>query len=210
MEEAQYLETDSDSSTAPSHQSPRVTFGSPPSASFRTPRRSRNSPSFYRRRSPRPTPDSPPAFQPSAYSLPLRAELAPGSPPIVNPIAEQLEVESVGREQLENAIEIATYLILEERNIALVQHQKNAVVWKIIGALPFITQRTIVNQVNHLHPVFIAKAEAATAISGRSVAQRLSDPSDPFRVGDDHRGTAAPQTTEVVEYADDMHLYFNV
>jgi hypothetical protein len=165
---------------------------------------------FYRLRSPRPTPDSPAArfarfaFQPSAYSLPLSEELAPVAPPTVNPIAEQLEeleeleVESVGREQLEKAIEIATYLILEERDIALIQHQKNVVVWKIIGALPFISQGTILNQVDRLHPIFIAKAEAAIAILGRSVAQRLSDPNDPFRLGDDYR-----------EPADNTNLFFN-
>jgi hypothetical protein len=137
-------------------------------------------------------------LQPSAYSLPLRAEIAPGSPPTVNPIAEQLEVESVGREQLENAIEIATYLILE-RNITLVRHQRNAVVWKIVEALPFISQGTILNQVDRLLPIFIAKAEAATAVSGKSVAQRLSDPRDPFSLGDSYREPAAPQTTTVVE-----------
>jgi hypothetical protein len=119
----------------------------------------------------------------------------------VNPIAEQLEeleVELVGREQLENAIEIATYLILEECDIALIRHQKNAVVWKIIGALPFISQGTILNQVDRLHPIFIAKAEAAIALSGRSVAQRLSDPNDPFRLGDNYR-----------EPADNTNLFFN-
>jgi hypothetical protein len=101
----------------------------------------------------------------------LRSNLDPGSPLTANPRAEQLEVELVGREQLEDAIELATYLILEERNIGLVRHQKNAIVCKIIYALPFISQETILNQVNRLHPIFIAKAEAATAISGRSVAQ---------------------------------------
>jgi hypothetical protein len=188
MEEVPHPGTDSDSSTTSSPQYPRVTFGSLPAINFSSPRRNRNSPSFYRLRSPRPTADSPPAgfarfaFQASAYSLPLRGELAHGSPPTVNPIAEQseeleeLEVESIGREQLENAIEIATYLILEERNIALIRHQKNAVVWKIIGALPFICQGTIRNQDDRLHPIFIEKAEAAVAISGRTVAQRLLDP----------------------------------
>jgi hypothetical protein len=111
---------------------------------------------------------------------------------------EELEVESVGREQLENAIEITTYLTLEERDIALIRHQKNAVVWKIIGVLPFISQGTILNQVDRLHPIFIAKAEAAIAISGISVAQRLSDPNDPFRLGDDYR-----------EPADNTNLLFN-
>jgi hypothetical protein len=176
MEEVPHPGTDSDSSTTSSPQSPRVTFGSLPAINFSSPRRTHNSLSFYRLRSPRPTPDSPPvgfarfAFQSSAYSLPLRGELAHGSPPTVNPVAEQseeleeLEVESIGREQLENAIEIATYLILEERNIALIQHQKNAVVWKIIGALPFISQGTMRNQVDRLHPIFIEKAESAVAI----------------------------------------------
>jgi hypothetical protein len=90
------------------------------------------------------------------------------------------------RDLLNNIIEIATYLALESGSDTSPAHQKTCVYVKVSGSLPFIDAGYISNLVDYLHPTFVAKAERAVAISGHTVAQRLLDPIDPFRLGPDY------------------------
>jgi hypothetical protein len=90
---------------------------------------------------------------------------------------------------LVDAIEIATYFLLESDSETSSIHQRVRVFLKVSTSLPFINAEGISDLVDYLHPIFVAKAERAVAVSGYTVAQRLLDPRDPFRLGTDYMDT---------------------
>jgi hypothetical protein len=132
-------------------------------------------------------------------------------PPRANPAPAQAHLPPIQTEQLENLIEIATYIALEENGSVSMQQQRDIIYSNICTSLPFLSAHLILAQVNYFHQIFIAKAARAIAVSGLPVAQRLLKPSDPFRLGTDYwdldtvnaQGQATPT---VMTYPDDIVL----
>ena len=131
---------------------------------------------------------------------PLRANPAPTPPPAPLPRWEQLE----------NAIELATYLTLEGSSGTSYHQQRDIIYTKITTDLPIISPIIILEQIGYYHHIFVAKALRSATVSSHSVAQRLLDPSDPFRLGADYLDPTTPNTQEysptVITYLDDIVL----
>jgi hypothetical protein len=133
---------------------------------------------------------------------PPRAIVIPIPALLQNPV----NLETFNR--LEDAIELATYFVQESEGDKLLAQQKAHVLDKVSNALPFMNTQFINILVDYLHPIFVAKAEAAILFSGHSVAQRLSDPDDSFCLGSSYSETARiNRATTLVQYADDIVLF---
>lgn len=134
--------------------------------------------------------------------LPIRANIPPAPPSTW--------------ELLQNAIEIATYLMLESDtdsftdSFTLSAHQRIRISLKVSTSLPFLSAVCISDLDDYLHPIFVAKAERAVAVSEYTVAQRLLDPRDPFRLGTDYLDASIAYThynSPVWAYLDDPTLF---
>jgi hypothetical protein len=114
-------------------------------------------------------------------------------------------------DHLSDAIEIATYLILEAGSGTSSIHQRSLVFLKVSSSLPFLNAEYISDLVDCLHPIFVAKAERAVAVSEHTVAQRLLDPRDHFRLGINYLDDSAAYTyyhnPSVSTYLDDPTLF---
>ena len=111
-------------------------------------------------------------------------------------------------EQLENAIELATYLTLEGSRGISYHQQRDIIYTKITTSLPIISPVIILDQIGYYHHIFISKALRSARVSSQSVAQRLLNPNDSFRLGADYVEPSSPDTQQdnptVVTYLDDI------
>ena len=142
--------------------------------------------------------------------------MAEWQPPRANPnrATPPPAVDARLQNQLEEAIELATYCIYEECGSGEpLVFQENRVIKKVRDALPFIEESDIIRLTDQLHRVFIEKARKAVTVSGLPVPLRLLDPRDPFRLGANYEEATTPITPRsnptVVRYADDTVLDFN-
>jgi hypothetical protein len=104
-----------------------------------------------------------------------------------------------------DAIELATYIVLEEYSNWSQDNQRAEVIHQLHAALPHTSEILITQLTTLLHPIFVSKAERSTALSGRSVAARLIDDNDSFRLGLSYMEPGSPNPLpNVTLYADDI------
>ena len=103
-----------------------------------------------------------------------------------------------------DAIELATYIVFEDYPHWSMENQRDEVTRRLQTALTNTSGIVISGLTALLHPVFVAKAETSIAESGCSVAARLIDKNDPFRLGVGYiEPTGSHPLPNVTYYLDD-------